>query len=340
LTTINANVPTETGDNVLTKKLVHTPLRKDITVAVLNLAIKKYSSSHLGIDFTDVQRLGYKKRIAQSILKRMCRETRDAEGQKQPPLLFRSPKRTCPEKFFPMSLKADVTEYLNKTGKVPTDPTEVTNSLISPFSKSRHPLSSFIESGKANSFLEALLLIPFQPTYIHNIHLLLSINQDEYEYVIGKEEARCRANVHYERIGRVRGIENVSFILYPRGKVIVYVKCSENPFRLQTENDVSYFFSYLGQVRDRMVLWLKDVRETVVPSIMQWFLWQCDINRDVELTPTAQIILPKIQLPYVDRVFRLYVKSLGDKAVLRGEEFQTMKQILPEALDCILNPYK
>jgi hypothetical protein len=120
----------------------------------------------------------------------------------------------------------------------------------------------------------------------------------------------------------------------------VYVKCSENPFRLQTENDVSYFFSYLGQVRDRMVLWLKDVRETVVPSIMQWFLWQCDINRDVELTPTAQIILPKIQLPYVDRVFRLYVKSLGDKAVLRGEEFQTMKQILPEALDCILNPYK
>ena len=73
---------------------------------------------------------------------------------------------------------------------------------------------------------------------------------------------------------------------------------------------------------------------------MEWRLLQCDINRDVELTTIAQITLPDIQLKYVDRVFRLYVKSLHDKAVLRAEEQLNSKQILPEALDCILNPNK
>ena len=307
---------------------------------MLNLAIKKYTKSHLGIDFTDLEQFGYKKRNAQSILKRMCSETHDIDGQKHPPLLFRSPIRSCPQKYYPASVKADVIEYMKKKKMVPTDPTEVTTSLITPFSKSRHPLSNVIESGKANSFLEALILIPYQPAYIHNIHLQVDIDCNEYEHIIGKEEARCRSKEHEERIGAVKGMPNVTYMIYPRGRIMVYVKCSENPFRLETENDVSYLFSFLGQVRDRMVIWLHDLRETVVPSIMEWRLLQCDINRDVELTTKAQITLPDIQLKYADRVFRLYVKSLHDKAVYRAEELLNLKQLLPEALDCILNPYK
>ena len=120
-----------------------------------------------------------------------------------------------------------------------------------------------MESEKASSFLEALILIPYQPAYIHNIHLQVDIDCNEYEYIIGKEEARCRFKEHDERIGRVKGVPNVRFIIYPRGRVMVYVKCSENPFQLETENDVSYLFSFLGQVRDRMVIWLHDLRETV-----------------------------------------------------------------------------
>ncbi|HEY7572953.1 MAG TPA: hypothetical protein VH796_16460 [Nitrososphaeraceae archaeon] len=67
---------------------------------------------------------------------------------------------------------------------------------------------------------------------------------------------------------------------------------------------------------------------------------QLDINRDVELTTRAQITLPDIQLKSADRVFRLYVKSLHSKAVYRAEEMLALKRILPEALDCILNPNK
>ncbi len=168
----------------------------------------------------------------------------------------------------------------------------------------------------------------------------MDIDRNEYEYIIRKEGAGCRYKEHIERIGRVKGLPNVRYIIYPKGKVMVYVKCSEHPFRLETENDVSNFFSFIGQVRDRMVIWLHDLHETVVPSIMEWRLLQCDINRDVELTTKAQITLPDIQLKYADRVFRFYVKSLHDKAVFRAEELLNLKQLLPEALEHILNPHK
>ena len=183
---VNVDVLNGTGNNVPSKQLVHTLQPKVTTAVVLNLALKKYSKSHLGIDFTDLEQLSCKKKIAQSILKRMCIETHEKNGQKHPPLLIRSPIRGCPQKYYPASVKADVIEDLKKK-KVRIDPTEVTTSLITPFSKSRHPLSSVIESGKANCFLEALILIPYQPAYIHNIHLQVDIDCNEYEYVVGKE---------------------------------------------------------------------------------------------------------------------------------------------------------
>ena len=164
--------------------------------------------------------------------------------------------------------------------------------------------------------MEVLILIPFRPAYIHNIHLQVDIDRNEYECITSKERAGCRSKEHHERIGRVKGMPNVSYMIYPKGKVMVYVKCSENPFRLETENDVSYFFSFLGQVRDRMVIWLSDLHETIVPSIMEWHLLQCDINRDVELTSMAQMTLPDIPIKYADRVFRLYVKSLHDRGYI------------------------
>ena len=207
---------------------------------MLNLAIKKYDKSNIGIDFTDLEEFGCKKRNAQSILKRMCSETHDMDGQKHPPLLFRSLIRSCPQKYYPASLKARCNRiHEEKENGKSTDPTEVTTSLITPFSKSRHPLSSVIESEKAYSFLEALLLIPYQSAYIHNIHLQVDIDCNEYEHIIGKEEARCRSKEHEERIGPVKGVPNVTYMIYPKGRVMVYVKCSENPFRLETENDVS-----------------------------------------------------------------------------------------------------
>jgi hypothetical protein len=73
---------------------------------------------------------------------------------------------------------------------------------------------------------------------------------------------------------------------------------------------------------------------------MEWVLIQCDLNRDIEIDDNMQLTLPDIQMKYANREFRSYVKSLQDKAVYRAEESLTANQILPQALDNILHPYR
>jgi enoyl reductase-like protein len=74
---------------------------------------------------------------------------------------------------------------------------------------------------------------------------------------------------------------------------------------------------------------------------MEWYLSGCDINKDIEISDMMQLSSIDIQLQYVDRVFRQYVKSLHNKAVYRCEESLAFKSTpLVEALDQIRNPYK
>lgn len=75
--------------------------------------------------------------------------------------------------------------------------TELTSSFITPFSQFRHSLSSVMDSGKADSVLEALILIPYQPAFIHNIHLYVDIDHIEYEHIVGKVEAHWYTMYNY-----------------------------------------------------------------------------------------------------------------------------------------------
>jgi hypothetical protein len=93
-------------------------------------------------------------------------------------------------------------------------------------------------------------------------------------------------------------------------------------------------------VRDRFLYHVSDIEEQHVPNLLNWILKQCDLNKDVEIDSTAQLTFPDIQLKSADRVFRLYVKVIKDKAYCKGEESLTLNQILPEALDNIRHPYK
>ena len=65
----------------------------------------------------------------------------------------------------------------------------------------------------------------------------------------------------------------------------------------------------------------------------------CDL-RDVGISDKTQITLPDIQLKYAGRIFRLYVKALGEKAVYRAEESLTLNLILDKAFYKIRNPYR
>jgi hypothetical protein len=84
----------------------------------------------------------------------------------------------------------------------------------------------------------------------------------------------------------------------------------------------------LGQVRDRLLYLVTDPHERIVPPIIKWVLTGCDINKDVTVTDTLQLSGINIQLKDADRVFRLYIKSLGDKAVCRIEESLKMHSCL------------
>ena len=284
------SVPIERDRKVPIDDLVHIPhYRKRISKKrVEQIAIEKYRKYGKGIDFTDVIREGpSSKEKSQRILKDCCRERRDKRGELYKPILFRAPTRTSPQQFFPNCIRADIIEDLKKRGNVPIHPTGVSPSYSSSFSS-----KYTIEHQKAQTFLEVLTQLPFSPPYIHKLQLMLHIDKEYYnELIQGDERPRNRAKVHEENIGR----RHVTYTFSPNGTVEVGVRSSDTPFRLETDEDESVIFSFLGQVRDRLLYHVSDIRERLTPPIMDWILKACDLNKDVEIDDTCQLTLPDIQ---------------------------------------------
>ncbi len=120
---------------------------------------------------------------------------------------------------------------------------------------------------------------------------------------------------------------------------MVDVACSNNAFRLQSDSDVSNLLMFFGRVYDRLTFLLNDSFDHLVPPPAHWILLQCDVNRDIEISPFMQVTLPvNVQLKFVERVFRLYVKTLSDKATYRVEESLQVKAPLLEALNALHDP--
>jgi hypothetical protein len=80
---------------------------------------------------------------------------------------------------------------------------------------------------------------------------------------------------------------------------------------------------------------VSDPHERGVPQVNEWVLKLCDLNKDVEITDKCQIVLPDLQLKYAGKVFRIYAKSLNDRAVARVEESLRIDLPLSDALESI-----
>ena len=332
-TPVTTNVPTTSQKNIPFDELVHTPIYpKHIPRKRLEQrALDKYRTCGKGIIFSDVvEEFLCSKEKAQSKLKRSCVQWMDKRSNIHPPILFRAPIRTIPQQYFPACIRADIIEDFKKRKSVLVEPTGVNLSTAS--------LSNAVKSQteKAQSFLEVLLFLPFVPPYMHKLQLLLHINKEYYSELLQKENPVNKAKVYEEIIGR----RHVIYTYSSKGTVEVAIRSNDTPFRLATDEDVSITFSFLGQVKDRLLYHVSDPREREVPSIMEWTLKACDLNKDILISDKAQLILPDIQLRYADRVFRLYVKIMEDKAHYRSEESLTLNQVLPEALENIRHPYK
>lgn len=121
---------------------------------------------------------------------------------------------------------------------------------------------------------------------------------------------------------------------------MIYISCSNTPFKLEVEEDVSSFFAFLGQVKDRLVHFLNDYSEKAIPSVMSWILVQCDINKDISINIIEQLSIPDLQLRVHDRIFRLYVKSINGSACYRMEESKQVNQEIRLAIPELMNTSK
>ena len=124
---------------------------------------------------------------------------------------------------------------------------------------------------------------------------------------------------------------------------MIYISCSNTPFKLEVEEDVSSFFSFLGQVKDRLVYFLSDFSESAIPPIMDWMLVQCDLNKDIGINIIEELSIPNLQLRVHDRIFRLYVKSINGNSCYRIEESKQVNQeirfAIPEIMDISKTPH-
>ena len=328
-------VPIGSEENVPLEQLVHSlsPRKYIKRKSLEDLALDKASK---GITWKDLRdKFSCSKGEAQRKLKyfhskRLLFTAQDLmdQGLDLPPT-FRNQK---PQVYYACSRKAEIIEDIKKEYKnVPIQPTGVT--------LSKSPLSRSVELQKAQSFLDVLFSLGRYPLFIHKLHLQLWIAPEYYQTITALPQTKKNKGKQYlERMARA----DVNFVIYPNGKVMISIACSNNPFKLETDEDETILFSFLGQVKDRLLYLVNDPRERTVPSIMEWRLSGCDINKDIEISDLMQLSAIDIQLKSADRVFRLYVKSLHDKAVYRCEESIALKNNTPiiEALENIRNPNK
>ena len=107
---------------------------------------------------------------------------------------------------------------------------------------------------------------------------------------------------------------------------MVFSESGNNPFRIEDETDLSILIAFFGQVRDRLVTFLADTHERIVPGILEWELTQCDINKDIKVGEGLQYTGLKVQVKHFDRLFRVYIKSIGKDTVCRVEESLNLKK--------------
>jgi hypothetical protein len=199
---------------------------------------------------------------------------------------------------------------------------------------SNSPLSTCIENQKANYFLDFLVALHLRPLYMHKIQIETVIDSQGYTLIDSKPWKGNSGRYQIESIDN----RHVTYIYYKNGKVSIAIACSNNPFKIGTEEDLAVLYSFFGQIRDRLEYQISDPRGRIVQHITNWILKQCDFNKDIPITDECQVTLPDIQLSSSFGVFRLYVKNLNGSAYYRCEDSRVVNQSLAEYLNLNINP--
>jgi hypothetical protein len=291
---------------------------------IVELAIEKYKTKGgRGITFTDLLETG----LAED------------KGQAQDMLKYHLKKGTLftlvavrPQQYYPTAIKSDIIENLTKSTQI--DPTGVSLHNEPPISK--HPLSNCMEPVILQTLEGYILpLLPKAPLFIHNMHFKTKLSEECYSELNLPTHKGNGGKYHTEIIGNTR----VNYIFYSSGIVNVDTSCSNNPYKLETEEDRSRLIAFFGQIRDRLIQLLHDMHERLVPDIMNWYLTECDINKDIKVSDALHLSAIKVQVKHVDHLFSVYIKSMGKDTVCRVEQRKHLagKPVI-EVINDIFNP--
>jgi hypothetical protein len=291
------------------------------------LAVEAFDKGKRWITFEDVRdHFGISKQKAQ-------RKLKSYNG-----IVVFAPGNYKPKRYYPAKMKAKVMEHLLSGRNVPIDPIGVTAPSYSFSSKS--PLSNCIEPVVIQSLEDYVLpLLKTIPPNIHNMHFKTKINPDCYTEHYIKELQEIRGN-RGKQMFEIIGNSKAVYTFYPAGTVNIEVKCSNHPFKLETEIDHANILVFFGQLRSRLITFLNDQHERIVPDIMDWYLTECDIDRDVKVGDWLHFTGTKIQVKHLNHLFQVYIKSMGRDTVCRVEERKRPNRPPLEVINDIFNPYE
>ena len=325
----SVNIPLNVlGQCYRNRSAEHVPARRYTKAKrIETLAVNKFKQNGLGISFNDLlsNSLAEHKPQAQGTLKHCLRAG----------ILF-TPYNHKPQRYYPTCLKSEI---LNKN--IPVGPIGVglfRTHLFQGSHKDNHfiDFNHDIDSAIVQSLEGYVLpLLPKAPLHIHKLHFKTRILPECYQEIVLPAGPWNKGKEHEELIGRAL----VRYRFYANGTVVVSTESSNNPLPLATEFDCSNFMAFLGQVRDRLILFLADKHERIVADIMSWELTQCDINKDVRIERWWQPIGLSIQVRHLSHLLRVYIKTKGEDTVCRVEESINSKcKSVTEVINDIFNP--
>jgi hypothetical protein len=318
------NVPLASSGQYVTKSGSKGRRQRRYTRAreIETLAIGKYKNYGKGITYKDLlsNKLAFSKMQAQITLKHCFRKN----------ILF-TLGNNKPQRYYPVCLKSEI---LKKN--IPIGVTGV-----------GYPKAGLLQNKQTTSFLQAtdpiiiqtlegyiLPLLPKAPLHIHKMQFKVKIPTEYYREIVLPVNRWNKGKQHEDIIGKT----HVRYRFYANGTVMVFTENSNNPFKIEDELDLSRLIAFLGQVRDRLIIFLADRHERIVPDIMHWDLTQWEVNRDVKVdNDWAQIVGLKIQVKHLDHLFRVYIKSMGEDSVCRVEECYSSSNTAIKVIDSIFN---
>lgn len=292
--------------------------------SITGLAVNRFRKTGKGITYKDLMDAGVvaHKHQAQEILKYQLRIGN---------LFTLQDKR--PQEYYPNKIKSEVIEKIAKRN-TPIQPTGV-NSIILLDNSSISPLSQCLQYITIQTLEGYVLpLLSEAPLLVHNMHFKTKVPPECYNQIKLSYYNRNNGKHHQEIIGSTL----VDYVIYKSGTVDIQTTCSNNPYKLATEEDRFRIIEFFGQIRAGLINLLQDKHERIVPDVLEWELTECDINKDIKVSDLLHFSAIKIQVKHLDHLFRIYIKALGKGTVCRVEETKQPKKPAVEFINDVFNP--